>query len=98
MKSITILDACLVAGGHVAAGAVLAIPTDVDAETAAFLVRHGRAAETDGEEITDHGKLSVAELKELADKLGLTLPAGAKKADIIALIEAHGTGPDPAAA
>ena len=34
-------------------------------------------------------KMTMAQLKELADQMGLEIPEGAKKADLIALIEAE---------
>ena len=34
-------------------------------------------------------KMTISQLKALADQMGITVPAGAKKADIMALIEAE---------
>ena len=34
-------------------------------------------------------KKTVSELKSICDNLGIEIPAGSKKADIVALVEAH---------
>ena len=56
-------------------------------ETAKKEVKKETKKETKKEEKVDYSKLTVAELKEVAKKKDIKIPAGAKKADIIVLLK-----------
>lgn len=81
--------AFLLAGAHVETDTLLTVGEDVDADTAASLVRQGCAA--DASDIDAPAALvdmTVAQLKALAEAEAIDLGAATKKAEIVEAIEA----------
>jgi hypothetical protein len=71
---------------------------DINDKEADRLIRNGVVTETESDGIVadseDPEKLTVAQLKDLLDKLKIEYPANAKKAELLELLEKN-TAPPP---
>lgn len=78
----------LLAGAHVDAGATLTVGDDLDAETAASLVRQGCAqAAPDDDEAPSLADMTVVQLKGIAADKSIDLGSANKKAEILEVLE-----------
>jgi hypothetical protein len=95
MKTVTVEKGCVWVGKD---RYLTGSSFDINDKEAERLIRKGVVTETeDGGIIAkseDPEKLTVAQLKDLLDKLEIEYPANAKKADILELLEKN-TAPHP---